>query len=77
MLRDLRAWLWRRRGWQTLWGDGSHDDAPAVQTLLDGGSVRRPDSEVLSALPEGRFRIGTPLRIWRKDADAFFKREER
>lgn len=35
-----------------LWGDGVHDDAPALQGLLDGKTVWRPDLvPIVSGLP--------------------------
>lgn len=48
----------------TLWGDGMHDDAPAIQALIDGRSVMfggrefgpRPDGAIY--LPSGTFAMG-------------------
>lgn len=34
--------------WLILYGDGEHDDTEALQALIDGKEVMRPDGELLS-----------------------------
>ena len=42
----------------TLYGDGVHDDAPAIQAMLDSGA-----SEIFLPVPKERYAIGETLRI--------------
>jgi len=42
----------------TLYGDGVHDDAPAIQALLDSGA-----SEIALPAPKKHYAIGSTLRI--------------
>ena len=43
---------------RTLFGDGTHDDAPAIQAMLDGGT-----SAVILPPPRVRYAIGATLKI--------------
>ncbi len=38
-----------------LWGDGIHDDAPAIQAMLDDGGV--------CVLPQGEYLLGSTVEM--------------
>ena len=50
----------------TLWGDGLHDDQPAIQALLAGGLVADQMGQLITQsngaiyLPKGTYAIGSP-----------------
>lgn len=52
-----------------LYGDGYHDDTPALQALIDGkpvmfdGAVRYPDQPGTLHLPSGTFRFDGPINV--------------
>lgn len=51
-----------------LYGDGIHDDTKAVQALLDGKLVMRPNGEPVSSLAEvrGRYLLTDTLYLGRR-----------
>lgn len=55
-----------------LWGDGIHDDAPAIQAMIDGETVEFADGlsaegcgmvDGIVRLPAGRFCINQTVRV--------------
>jgi len=46
-----------------LWGDGVHDDLPAIQGLVDGRPVVRPDGTPVYALPRGEFLVTQTITV--------------